>query len=106
LTLPKLLWSKKYKKSENTIIKWNDITQESYFNNIGIGDYLESLVENAKANTQYFSSQTDTINQKVKFCETAFYFMRDLPTTEWQLTSKLRTLCQKIFEHISSNNQA
>jgi hypothetical protein len=87
-----------YKLDTSTI---NNI---KYFECQGIGDYLESLIEqpnNAPKKRIFFAEKSGTIKNKVKFCEIACDFMKN---TEWQLAAQLTELCEKIFKHIDTNN--
>lgn len=51
-----------------------------------------------------FSTSSGTINNKVKFCETAIKIMSDRDQCDWQLTEDLRAMCKTIFQHIKSCN--
>ncbi|OCH29088.1 hypothetical protein A6E12_06765 [Aliivibrio fischeri] len=91
----------------------NKINQEDYADcEKGIGFHLEKQLtknlEGTKNEKRTFfedtsKSTTGTIKDKVKFCRTAVEHMNDANVT-WTLTRELTNLCEKIWDHIDSNN--
>ncbi|OCH05914.1 hypothetical protein A6D98_05960 [Aliivibrio fischeri] len=90
-----------------------DITQSIYARPTkGIGYYLEQYISkdlksmpNKKRTffEERSKSTTGTIKDKVTFCRTAVEHMNN-DDIEWKLTPKLTNLCEKIWDHIDSNN--
>ena len=66
-----------------------------------IGKYLDSLLPQP-LDKPVFSEKSGTIKAKGKFCDNAIKIMKN---SEWSLTEDLKVICQKIFDHIITQNQ-
>lgn len=96
------LFEKVFKKKEKAEINLC-IEEKIYFHqSIAIGEYLETFIKNPPDGRKFFQDTSGTIIEKVRFCEIACRIMQS--NTEWQLTPQLTELCEKIFQHINTNN--
>lgn len=79
------------------------IDYDSYSQSMnGLGCYLNSILS-LREGESAFATESGTIKNKIEFCQKATSLMND-PGFEWSLTSPLRELCEKIFEHILKSN--
>jgi hypothetical protein len=76
-----------------------------------IGKYLDSLLKAIPEGKTVFaainrsktkSEGSGTIKSKGTFCEDAIKFMQN---PEWALTDELKAICEKIFDHIITQNK-
>ncbi|MBE1275641.1 AAA family ATPase [Enterovibrio baiacu] len=93
-------------KKESTIERFSNI-QEGIFEHEthGIGRILERYVDKKPTSLErkFYSDDSGTIKDKVKFCRTAVEIMND-PETQWELTPQLSSLCEKIWDFIEKHN--
>ncbi|MEF1310407.1 AAA family ATPase [Vibrio mytili] len=85
----------------------SNITQVGLFekNNEGIGRTLERYVQKPKElKRNFYSDDSGTIKDKVKFCHTAIEIMNS-EDTDWKLTPELTKLCERIWDHVIASNQ-
>jgi len=70
---------------------------------ISIGEYLDKILTLPTEKT-LFADRYGTLTSyyKGKFCDYAVEIMKD---SEWSLTEDLKVICQKIFDHIITQNQ-
>jgi len=68
-----------------------------------IGTYLDVLLQLSKDNS-LFAAKSGTLNSyyKSKFCDKAVEAMKN---SEWTLTDDLKAICEKIFDHIITQNK-
>jgi len=78
------------------------IKYEGYANEKPIGRYLDSFLSLPEGKT-VFAAESGTLKSKVDFCDKAVKVMRD-PDFNWSLTSELKDICKKLFEHIVTQN--
>lgn len=73
----------------------------------GIGKIIDDQIKDGDPKTddgkpkKCFSDQSGTIKEKLKFCRLVLTVMDHV---EWELTDSAKELCEKIFEHIISEN--
>ena len=85
------------------------ITDENYFDhaNYGIGKLIDTKIKKSSSTTKKtaFADGTGvgTIKYKLDFCREIIKDFDENP--EWQLTSKAKMLCERIFRHIEKCNQ-
>jgi len=80
------------------------IRQEEYsIPETPIGTYLDSLLDLPRGTT-VFADKSGTIKMKVPFCEEAVEVMTS-SELDWLLTPDLTELCERIFDHILSQNR-
>lgn len=84
------------------------IEEHDYFHaKNGIGKILDDQIRVGNPRTtddkpkKCFSDQSGTIKEKLKFCRLVLTVMDHV---EWELTESAKELCEKIFEHIISEN--
>ncbi len=84
------------------------IEEHDYFHaKNGIGKILDDQIRVGNPRTtddkpkKCFSVQSGTIKEKLKFCRLVLTVMDHV---EWELTESAKELCEKIFEHIISEN--
>ncbi len=84
------------------------IEEHDYFHTKnGIGKILDDQIRVGNPRTtddkpkKCFSDQSGTIKEKLKFCRLVLTVMDHV---EWELTESAKELCEKIFEHIISEN--
>ncbi|OAL83188.1 hypothetical protein AY605_11150 [Acinetobacter sp. SFD] len=84
------------------------IEEHDYFHaKNGIGKILDDQIRVGNPRTtddkpkKCFSDQSGTIKEKLKFCRLVLTVMDHV---EWELTESVKELCEKIFEHIISEN--
>lgn len=85
----------------------SNITQAGLFekNNEGIGRTLERYVQKPKElKRNFYSDDSGTIKDKVKFCHTAIEIMNS-EDTDWKLTPELTKLCERIWDHVIESNK-
>ncbi|WP_273977866.1 AAA family ATPase [Vibrio parahaemolyticus] len=85
----------------------SNITQVGLFekNNEGIGRTLERYVQKPKElKRNFYSDDSGTIKDKVKFCHTAIEIMNS-EDTDWKLTLELTKLCERIWAHVIDSNK-
>ncbi|HCE1827473.1 TPA: AAA family ATPase [Vibrio parahaemolyticus] len=85
----------------------SNITQVGLFekNNEGIGRTLERYVQKPKElKRNFYSDDSGTIKDKVKFCHTAIEIMNS-EDTDWKLTPELTKLCERIWAHVIDSNK-
>ena len=69
----------------------------------GIGEILERYVDKLpKYKRKFYTANSGTIKDKVKFCHTVIEIMSD--DKGWVLTPELTKLCKKLWEHVVENN--
>jgi hypothetical protein len=70
---------------------------------ISIGEYLDKILT-LPTEKPLFVDKNGTLTSyyKGKFCDYAVEIMKD---SEWSLTEDLKVICQKIFDHIITQNQ-
>ena len=84
-----------------------DITKDYFHTKNGIGKIIDDQIKVGNPRTadnkpkKCFSDQSGTIKEKLKFCRLVLTVMDHV---EWELTESSRELCEKIFEHIISEN--
>ena len=84
------------------------IEEHDYFHaKNGIGKIFDDQIRVGNPRTtddkpkKCFSDQSGTIKEKLKFCRLVLTVMDHV---EWELTESAKELCEKIFEHIISEN--
>lgn len=84
------------------------IKDQNYFHaKSGIGKIIDDQIKVDNPRTadnkpkKCFSDQSGTIKEKLKFCRLVLTVMDHI---EWELTDSAKELCEKIFEHIISEN--
>jgi hypothetical protein len=101
--------AEKFKEYEGNI---EHINYEDYAKlDTPIGQYLDSLLKAIPEGKTVFaainksktkSEGSGTIKSKGTFCDDAIKFMQN---SEWALTDELKAICEKIFDHIITQNK-
>lgn len=87
-------------------LRLENLKSNSTFENAseGIGRILERYITKpAGFSRHFFSDNSGTIKDKVKFCYAAIKIMNDCDD-DWELTPQLSALCEKIWEHVIRHN--
>lgn len=105
LSTAELIFKNKHKTTkEGLVIDPILKIKEGYFlSPTGIGRLLDDALKLKKKERLLFAEKSGTINEKVKFCNTAIKYMTGNPK-DWEITPELDELCTKIFAHIEGNN--
>ena len=80
------------------------LTENLVVSQYGIGFHLDKalgLKGKGKDERRVFADESGTIKDKVKFCQQAIEVMGEI---DWELSSDLIGLCEKIYYHIESKN--
>jgi AAA15 family ATPase/GTPase len=88
-------------KKSTEEIRYEEYSQE----HLGLGAYLDSLL-GVRPGASIFADQSGTIKstKKTSFCEKAIAIMSD-PEFDWKLTTNLKSICERVFDHILAENQ-
>ncbi|MGF6595276.1 AAA family ATPase [Pseudomonas sp. 2835] len=101
------IFSRKWSKTTQglSIEDLSTLATKIEHSNKGIGFHLDKslgLPGKGKAVRRVFADESGTINDKVKFCLAA---IDQMDSNEWSLTPQLKELCEKIFNHILTENK-
>lgn len=96
-------WETFNQRAGCSIERFSNVSQDRFEkDNEGIGKILEYYVnKSAGLERKFYSDQSGTIKDKVKFCHTAIKIMSE---KHWKLTPQLKELCEKIWGHIEKYN--
>lgn len=84
-----------------------DITKNYFHIKNGIGKIIDDQIKDGELRTadgkpkKCFSDKSGTIKEKLKFCRLVLTVMDHV---EWELTPSAKEICEKIFEHIITEN--
>lgn len=96
-------WETFNQRTGCSIERFSNVNQDRFEkDNEGIGKILEAYVTKPIGlDRKFYSDQSGTIKDKVKFCHAAIKVMSE---KDWELTPQLKILCGKIWEHIEKYN--
>jgi len=101
----KTRWDTFNQRGECSIERFSNIEDGKFeTKSYGIGTILERYVnKSSETDRKFYETDSGTIKDKVKFCNTAIDVMSD-SHNEWSLTPELKILCEKLWNHVIDSN--